>query len=358
MTLSSRTSGKSITAAIVVALFLWGCILSCVTERQARAQGKPPSVSGDRERGVELYRKGDLGGAIKVLNAAVKKDKSDADAWHLLGIIYYGNGDARNAHKAFETEIMLRPNSAIAHAGMGYALLLEDKFSAAALEAERALSLDAKNADAHYILGVKYFRETNESKALDEAREAIKLNPKFAPAYLLKIQLLLGTYEWAIVYRPDETKEERASRLREARDDLDLYLKLYPLTPNRELLDETMSSLNNFLLPKNPESGNAAEQVAPAAYTPQNVTEKARILSRPEPVYPPLASQRGVHGVVILRAVFGADGRVRTIHVFQPLPYGLTEVSIKAARAIKFKPAIKDGHPVSQYIQIEYNFMQ
>jgi hypothetical protein len=31
-------------------------------------------------------------------------------------------------------------------------------------------------------------------------------------------------------------------------------------------------------------------------------------------------------------------------------------VAVKAARQIKFIPATKDGRPVSQFIQIEYNF--
>jgi hypothetical protein len=38
------------------------------------------------------------------------------------------------------------------------------------------------------------------------------------------------------------------------------------------------------------------------------------------------------------------------------LPYGLTEKTMEAARHIKFAPAMKDGRPVSLYIQIEYNF--
>ncbi|MDT5059855.1 MAG: hypothetical protein QOH63_562, partial [Acidobacteriota bacterium] len=38
------------------------------------------------------------------------------------------------------------------------------------------------------------------------------------------------------------------------------------------------------------------------------------------------------------------------------LPNGLTERAIAAARQIRFTPAMKDGHAVSQYIQIEYNF--
>jgi TonB family protein len=352
-----RPRGR-ITKTLIPTIFLCASILSCVAERRvASAQEKSAAVTSARERGVELYRKGDLSGALKALNAAVKKDKADADAWHLLGIIYYATGDGKNAHNAFETEIALRPDSAAAHVGMAYALLLENKFSAAALEAERTLAIDGGNADAHYILGVRYFRESAEKRALEEAEAAIKLNPKFAPAYLLKIQLLLGTYEWAIVYRQDETEEARMSRLKEARASLGTYLKLYPQTPNQELLRETLSSLNSSLMPKSSEPGGVPGEAGPLAYAPQYVTEKARILSKPAPEYTPMASGRNVGGTVILRAVFGADAVVRNIRVFQSLPYGLTEAAIRAARAIKFKPAIKDGRPVSQYIQIEYNFV-
>jgi len=38
------------------------------------------------------------------------------------------------------------------------------------------------------------------------------------------------------------------------------------------------------------------------------------------------------------------------------LPFGLTEQAIAAARQIKFVPAVKDGRPVSVFMQLEYNF--
>jgi hypothetical protein len=47
---------------------------------------------------------------------------------------------------------------------------------------------------------------------------------------------------------------------------------------------------------------------------------------------------------------------VTSIKAVNPLPYGLTERAIAAAHEIKFIPAVKDGHTVSQWIQIEYNF--
>jgi TonB family protein len=91
-------------------------------------------------------------------------------------------------------------------------------------------------------------------------------------------------------------------------------------------------------------------------FNPKEVTQKARILSRPEPQYTEEARKNQVSGTVVLRAVFSSSGQVTNIRTVSGLPYGLTERAIAAARQIRFTPAMKDGRAVSQYIQIEYNF--
>jgi TonB family protein len=91
-------------------------------------------------------------------------------------------------------------------------------------------------------------------------------------------------------------------------------------------------------------------------FNPKDVNVKARILSRPEPQYTEEARKNQVSGTVVLRAVFSSSGQVTNIRAVSGLPNGLTERAIAAARQIRFTPAMKDGRPVSQYIQIEYNF--
>jgi TonB family protein len=91
-------------------------------------------------------------------------------------------------------------------------------------------------------------------------------------------------------------------------------------------------------------------------FTPREVDQKARVLSRPEPRYTEEARANAVQGTVVLRAVFSASGEVTNIRVVSGLPYDLTESAFEAARQIKFTPAMKDGRAVPQYIQIEYNF--
>jgi TonB family protein len=91
-------------------------------------------------------------------------------------------------------------------------------------------------------------------------------------------------------------------------------------------------------------------------FSGKDVTSKARILSKPEPQYTEEARKNQVTGTVVLKAVFSSSGQVTQIRAISGLPNGLTERAIAAARSIKFVPATKDGHAVSMWFQLEYNF--
>ncbi|HLL71822.1 MAG TPA: energy transducer TonB [Pyrinomonadaceae bacterium] len=86
------------------------------------------------------------------------------------------------------------------------------------------------------------------------------------------------------------------------------------------------------------------------------VTRKAQILAKPEPLYTEWARKFGVTGVVRLRLVLRRTGEVGDITLMTKLPHGLTQKAIEAAKGIRFKRAEKDGRYVSQYVTIEYNF--
>ena len=91
-------------------------------------------------------------------------------------------------------------------------------------------------------------------------------------------------------------------------------------------------------------------------FTGREVTSKARLLSKPEPQYTEEARKNQITGTVVLKVVFASNGAVTNIRTVSGLPYGLTERAITAARQIKFVPATKDGHQVSMWMQLEYNF--
>jgi periplasmic protein TonB len=80
------------------------------------------------------------------------------------------------------------------------------------------------------------------------------------------------------------------------------------------------------------------------------------VTKKPGPTYTLAAENDRVEGVVVIRCVFASNGEVMHIHVIKGLPDGLTEKAIGAAKKIEFKPAIKDGHPVSMWMELQYRF--
>jgi TonB family protein len=91
-------------------------------------------------------------------------------------------------------------------------------------------------------------------------------------------------------------------------------------------------------------------------YLAKEVDVKAEITARPEPDYTREARRVGVQGIVALKILLLGDGKIDRVRVVRRLPYGLTENAIRAACEIKFKPAMKGGQPVSQWVTIEYGF--
>jgi Gram-negative bacterial TonB protein C-terminal len=87
-------------------------------------------------------------------------------------------------------------------------------------------------------------------------------------------------------------------------------------------------------------------------YKGNEVTKKAKISRLVNP-YIPVDALKEVTGLVQIRAVLCVTGKVTNIEVIKGLPYGVTESVIKALLKTKFKPAEKDGQPVSQYFTRE-----
>ena len=95
---------------------------------------------------------------------------------------------------------------------------------------------------------------------------------------------------------------------------------------------------------------------AVTAFTTKEVDVKAQITARAEPKYTREARRIGVEGVVAVKLLALPDGKIDRVRVVRRLPYGLTENAILAACEIKFKPAMKAGQAVAQWIQLEYVF--
>jgi len=101
-------------------------------------------------------------------------------------------------------------------------------------------------------------------------------------------------------------------------------------------------------------TGGAPTQVAIKTSEPAFVPPV--VISEPHPEYTPEAAQLRIQGEVTLQVRFLASGQVEVLRVVNGLGHGLDEQAKRVAEQIRFKPAIKDGHPVDHTTLIHVTF--
>ena len=88
-------------------------------------------------------------------------------------------------------------------------------------------------------------------------------------------------------------------------------------------------------------------------YTAQEVDVKAKVTNQLENL-PGLRSDCPDRGKVSLTAVLRKWGKVTDIKLTKSIGCSFDKQAIDAVRKLKFRPALKDGQPVSQLSVIEY----
>ena len=90
--------------------------------------------------------------------------------------------------------------------------------------------------------------------------------------------------------------------------------------------------------------------------SPKDADTRATITTKPRPSYTKEARRNGIQGFVTLKVLLSGRGKVARIRMVKGLPAGLTENAIRAACKIEFKPAMKNGQPVAEWVTAEYVF--
>jgi protein TonB len=99
---------------------------------------------------------------------------------------------------------------------------------------------------------------------------------------------------------------------------------------------------------------------APKPAAPQRIrvggnVQKAMQLFTPSPVYPPLAKQARIQGVVKLNAVISKEGNIEQLTVVSGHPL-LIPSALEAVKKWRYKPTLLNGEPVEVITQIDVNF--
>jgi len=144
-----------------------------------------------------------------------------------------------------------------------------------------------------------------------------------------------------------EWQDDLAQSFVRAAATVEQILALNP--PDREMWQERLETLRMYSAPVS----SPAERTV---FGSGEVQTSARVIETPLAEYTDEARKAKTHGDVRLRMVFAADGTVRNIFPIKALGHGLTDSAMKAARQIKFEPAIRNGQPASQFVTLVYEF--
>ena len=96
--------------------------------------------------------------------------------------------------------------------------------------------------------------------------------------------------------------------------------------------------------------------VSEPVYRVRDGVTPPRVIYSQYPEFSEEARRQKVQGVVTLGLVVTSAGKPTRIRVLQGRGYGLDEKAVEAVSQWKFKPATKDGKPVSVEIAVEVDF--
>ena len=190
--------------------------------------------------------------------------------------------------------------------------------------------------------------------ALEKKGEKKETSKAFRQVADLRFKFFQKEFK-ALGEKPDDASVRRLKSLnKETLDSIKSYLA------SNALKNETRDwyAVSNLLLNQSVFLELAGEALVQGQVLRWSDVQKVKlhVLKKPEPGYTEEARSHGTHGTVVLKAMFASDGIVKDIKIIKGLRRGLTERAVEAARRIEFQPATVGARPVSQYVQIEYNF--
>jgi tetratricopeptide (TPR) repeat protein len=221
---------------------------------------------------------------------------------------------------------------------LGISLYERKEYQQSSQALERAVKIRKDDLTAWHYLGLALEELGLNKDAINAHQKAAKLGGS------LVMSTMKGRANWMSALSHDN------AQLIQAAVSADRYIRLS--SPKSSQLDEwgeramslrelaELASSHGFLI---------------NLYTGKEVQTKAHVLDVPAPEYGPENQMQPT--TVVLRGVFTADGHVRGVFPLDSDQFqGFGVACIKAARKIRFTPALKDGKPVSMYMEFQYNF--
>jgi protein TonB len=97
------------------------------------------------------------------------------------------------------------------------------------------------------------------------------------------------------------------------------------------------------------------QKKAPTRIRVGGQVQQANLIRQPKPIYPPLAKQARIQGVVRFNAIIGKDGTIQNLQLISGHPL-LVPSAEEAVKQWLYKPTLLNGEPVEVATVIDVNF--
>jgi len=145
----------------------------------------PKKGDGYRLKGLVWFHKKNYGEAIASLQQSIKLAPT-LEAYHFLGLCYYGKGELESALSQFRVILDRAPEARKARLMIAQTLLLQKRTEDGIAEIKKVLAADDTDASAHNMLGSAYMSQGLFDEGMRELNRATKLDPKMVNAHLKK----------------------------------------------------------------------------------------------------------------------------------------------------------------------------
>jgi protein TonB len=121
------------------------------------------------------------------------------------------------------------------------------------------------------------------------------------------------------------------------------------------LLGGILSGVGNAPPPPPPAVKKEEKAVVPQRIRVGGNVQGAKLVQQPKPVYPPLAKQARIQGVVKLHALISKEGAIEDLKVISGHPL-LVPSALEAVKRWVYQPTLLNGEPVGVDTEIDVNF--
>jgi TonB family protein len=326
------------------------------------AQETPPATDSNErlyhsfQMGVLAIQNHDWSQAVTNLSEAAQLDPTRGTAWARLGEAYYGMARSKRGAQsgealsksvdAYAKAVERRPDDAAYHNGYALALAATGRLDEMEAEMEKAATLDpAKAAQYYYTFGGVLLSSGRAEAAANAFAKAVKAAPGIAEIYF--------QYASALASEARIT-DGKAALPAAAVDAFHSYLEMAPNGRFAPVVKEALAFDGSRIETAFGETiGDKLN--SPGVLSVGGRTQEAKLASKAQPAYPPLARRLSIAGTVSLNVLIGEDGAVIGLAVDSGNPF-LAAAAMDAVKKWSYKPTLLNDKPMRIRTRVDVVF--